>query len=114
MKENQLFIKNENNQSEVKRYPKTIRTIGKPKVNLPDCPNCRQNIWVELTHSYYCPGYDFDINKHEHQIDNKVLRQDKNFSTRLPYGKKRLAKFIIQGSIQNVKKTEDMIGITQS
>ena len=61
----------------------------KPKSNLPNYPCRKQNIWVENTLGYYCPGCEIIINKQNHQIDEKVLRQNRYFSTRLPYANKK-------------------------
>ena len=45
---------------------------------------------MEFTHGYFCPGWLFIIKKPKPQIDEKVLRQYQNFSTRLPYANKKV------------------------
>ena len=81
IRKNQKVIKNDNDQLIVKNYPKNKQ----PNIQqqLPNCPSCKQNIWFEFDKSYYCTNCEFIINKQKHQIDKNLLRQDRDFSTRL-------------------------------
>ena len=75
----------------VKNYPKNKQPIiQKPKIKSPNCPSCKQNVWIEFDKSYNCTNCEFIINKQRHQIDKKVLRQDHDFSTRLGYANKKI------------------------
>ena len=41
--------KNQNDEIEVIRYNKQKKPINeKPKINIPSCPSCEQNIWLEI------------------------------------------------------------------
>ena len=85
IRKNQKAIKNDN-QLEVKNYPKIKQPIiQKQKIKTPNCPTCKQNIWLEIDEGYYCQNCEYIINKQKHQVDKKVLRQDRCFSTRINY-----------------------------
>ena len=86
IRRNQKVIKNDNDQLEVKSYPKKKQqTQQQLKFKPPNCPNCKQNIRLEFDKGYYCRNCENIIDKQKHQIDKKVLTQDGDFSIRLPY-----------------------------
>ena len=52
---NQKVIKNDNKQLEVINFPKNKQPIiHQPKFELPNCPSCKQNNWLEFDKGYYC------------------------------------------------------------
>ena len=86
IRRNQKFIKNHNDQLVVKNYPKNKQPIQQqPKYILPNCPSCKRINCLQFHKGYYCKNCEYIINKQRHQIDKKVLRQDRDFSTRLNY-----------------------------
>ena len=94
IRRNQKVIKNDNNQLVVKNYPKNKQSnIQQSK--LPNCPSCKQNNWLEFDKGYYCTNCEYIINKQKHQIDKKVLRQDRDFSSRLNYANKKIIEIYI-------------------
>ena len=44
IRKNQNVIEDSNNELVVKKYPKN----KEPKFNLPNCPSCKQKIWLEF------------------------------------------------------------------
>ena len=71
---NQKVIRNDDNQLVVKNYPKNKNkqtNIQKQKFDLPNCPVCKQNSWLEFDKGYYCKICEYIINKQKHQIDKK-------------------------------------------
>ena len=63
---NQKVFKNGNNQLVVKNYPKNEL----PNIQqLPNCPTCKQNKWLEFDKGFYCKNCEYIINKQKHQID---------------------------------------------
>ena len=64
---NQKVIRNDDNQLVVKTYPKNKQR----KFDLPNCPSCKQNSWLEFDRGYYCNNCEYIINKQKHQIDKK-------------------------------------------
>ena len=75
----------------VKNYPKNKQSVTQqPKNTLPNCRSCKQNIWLKINKSYYCRNCEYIINKQKHQIDEKVRRQDHDFSTRLNHANKKI------------------------
>ena len=53
--------------------------------------------------------YEKLINKQKHQMDKKVLRQDRSFSTRLPYASKKI-RTIFSSTVNTLYiSTDDMI-----
>ena len=64
---------------------------------------------MEFDKGWYCQNCEYIINKPKHQIVRKVLRQDQDFSTRLPFANKKIEKiyFSVVDTICNT--TEDMI-----
>ena len=105
----QKIIKIDNNELEVESYPKKEKPIiEKGKINLSFCPICEEN-WVDFDRGYYCQNCEFIISKQKHQIDRKVLRQDKNFSTRLPCANKKMTEFHFFMVNIKYKSADDMI-----
>ena len=88
IRKNQNVIKNDNDQLIVKNYPRNKQTIIQKQ--LPNCPSCKQIIWLEFDKGYYCKNCEYIINKQKHQIDKKVLRRESDFSTRLNYANKKI------------------------
>ena len=77
---NHKVIKKNNDGLVVKIYPKNNQLKNqKPKLELPNCPRCKQNNWLEIDKGYYCQNCEYIINKQKHQIDKKVLRQERSF-----------------------------------
>ena len=89
----QKVIRNDNNQLIVKNYPKKKNKqpiIQQQKSDLPNCPSCKRNNWLEFDKGYYCTNCEYIINKQKHQINKKILRQDHDFSSRLNYSIKKI------------------------
>ena len=85
IRKNQKVIKNDNNQLLVKNYPKNKQpNIQQPKFKPPICPSCKQNFWLEFDKGDSCQNCEYIIKRQKHQVDEKVLRQDRDFSIRLP------------------------------
>ena len=109
IRKNQEVIENDNDELIVNNYPKNKQPIfQKQKFKPPNCPTCKRNSRLQIDECYYCKDCEYIINKQKHQIDKKVLRQDKDFSTRLPYANKKVRE--IYYSMANTKyiSTEDM------
>ena len=110
IRRNQKVIKNDNDQLEAKNYPKNKQPIiQQQKFKPPICPTCKQNNWLEFDKGYYCTNCDYIINKQKHQIDKKVLRQDRDFSTRLNYAIKKIREIYINMVNATYNSTGDMI-----
>ena len=88
IRRHQKVIKNEKDELVVRNYPKNKNKQLNIQQQLPICPGCKRNIWLEFDKGYYCINCEYIINKQKHQIDKKVLRQERDFSTRLSYVKK--------------------------
>ena len=117
IRRNQKVIRNDDNQLIVKNYPKNKNKQSinqQQKFDLPNCPSCKQNNWLEFDKGYYCTDCEYIINKQKHQIDKKVLRQDRDFSTRLNYANKKIIEIYIIMVNTNYNSTEDMINKLQS
>ena len=72
IRKNQKVIKSDNDQLVVKKYPKTKQPIQQQhKFNPPNCPSCKQNIWLNFDKGYYSKNCEHIINKQKHQIDKK-------------------------------------------
>ena len=108
IRRNQKVIKNDNDQLIVKNYPKNKQPIiQQPK--LPNCPSCKLNNWLESDKGYYCKNCEFIINKQKHQIDKKVLRQGRDFSTRLNYANTKIRDIYISMVNTTYESSEDRI-----
>ena len=115
IRRNQKVIKNDNDQLIVKNYPKNKQPIiQQQKFKPPNCPSCKQNNWLEIDKGYYCTSCEYIINKQKHQIDKNVLRQDRDFSTRLSYANKKIREIYINMVKTTYNPTEDMIDKLQS
>ena len=109
IRRNQKVIKNDNDQLIVKIYPKNKKQpIKQQKFKLPNCPICKQNIWLQFDKGYFCRNCEFIINKQKHQIDKKILRQGRDFSTRLNYANKKIREILMNMVNTNYNTKEDM------
>ena len=86
IRKNQKIIRNDKDELIVKNYPKIKRSITQQ----PNCPSCKRNAWLEIDEGYYCKNCEYVYTKQEHQVNRKVLRQDRDFSTRLNYANKKI------------------------
>ena len=66
-------------------------------------------MWLETDKGYFCQNCEYIINKQNHQIDNKVLRQGHFFSTRLPYARKKRRKNYYSMVNTTYNSREDLI-----
>ena len=107
IRKNRKVNKNENDQLVVKNYPKNKQPFIQRQ--LPNCPSCKQNMCLDFDKGYYCKNCKFFINKQKHQIDKNVLRQDRDFSTRLNYGNKKIREIWMNMVNTTYNSTEDMI-----
>ena len=108
----QKVIKNKKDELVVKIYPKNKK---KPMIQkqLPNCPSCKRNKWLEFHKGYYCKNCEFIINKQKHQIDKKILRQDHHFSTRLDYANKMVREIWMNMVNTTYNSSEDLINKIQ-
>ena len=114
IRRNQKVIKNDD-QLIVKNYPKNKHPIiQQQKFKPPNCLTSKQNNWLEFDKGYYCTNCEYIINKQKHQIDKKVLRLDRDFSTRLNYANKKIRDIWMNMVNTNYNSTEDMINKLQS
>ena len=114
VRRNQKVIKNDNDQLIVKNYPKNKQPIiQQQKLKLPNCPSCKQNNWLEFDKGYYCKNCEHIFNKQKHQIDKKVLRQDRDFSSRISYANKKIREIYINMVNTTYNSSEDMINKLQ-
>ena len=112
IRKNQKVIKNDNDELIVKNYPKNKNK--QPNIQqLPNCPSCKQNNWLEFDKGFYCRNCEYIINKQKHQINKNVLSQDRDFSTRLNYANKKIREIYINMVNTNYNSTEDMINKLQ-
>ena len=75
IKRNQKVIQNDNDQLLVKIYLKNKQPIiQQSKFNLPNCPSCKGNNWLEFDKGYYCKNCEYTINKQRHQIDKQFSK----------------------------------------
>ena len=73
IRKNQKVIGNDKNELLVKNYPKKKPPINRqPEIKPPNCPNCKQNNWLEIDKGYYYRNCENIINKQKHQIDKKI------------------------------------------
>ena len=114
IRRNQKVIKNDNDQLIVKIYPKNKQPIiQQQKFKPPNCPSCKQNTWLEFEKGYYCTNCEYNINKQKHQINKNILRQDRDFSTRLNYANTKIREIYINMVNTTFISTEDMINKLQ-
>ena len=99
---NQEDIKKNNDELEVKNYPKKKQpNFQQPNFTPPNCPSCQRNIWLDFDKGYYCQNCEYIINKQEtsnHQIGKKKKFVDKIIIFQLDCHMliKRLEKHFIQ------------------
>ena len=115
IRSNQKVFKNGNDQLVVKKYPKNKQLNSQQqKFKPPNCPTCRQNFWLDFDKGYYCTNCEYINNKQKLQIDKKVVRQDRDFSTRLNYANKKIREIYINMVNTTYNSTEVMINKLQS
>ena len=91
IRKNEKVIKNDNDELVIKNYPQNKQPdIQQPKFKPPNCPSCKRNIWLEFDKGYCFKNCEYNINKQKHQIEKKVLRQERDFSNKLPYANKKI------------------------
>ena len=112
-RKNQKVVRNDNDQLVVKYYPKNKNKQPIIQQQLPNCPSCKRNNWLEFDKGYYCRNCEYLISKQKHQIDKKVLGQDRDFSTRLNYANKKIRDIWMNVVNTNYNTTEDMINKLQ-
>ena len=84
-------VKNDNDKILVKNYPKNKQpNIQQQKFQPPNRLTCKKNTSLEFDKGYYCKNWENIIKKQKHQIDKIVLRQNRDFSTRLNYANKKI------------------------
>ena len=114
IRRNQKVMKNDNDELVVKKYPKNKKQpIEQQKFILPNCPTCRRKNWLEFDKGYYCKNCEYIINKQKHQIDKKILRKDRDFSTRLNYANKKIREFWMDMVNTSNNTSEDKINKLQ-
>ena len=114
IRKNQKVIKKDKDQLVVKNFPKNKQPIiQKQKFKPPNCPTCRQKNWLEIDKCYYCKSCENINNKQKHQTDEKVLRQDRDFSTRLNYANRKIRKICLNMVNTTDNSTEDIISKLQ-
>ena len=109
IRRNQKVIRSDNDESVVKNYTKNKNKHSIIQKQLPNSPSCKQNNWLEFDKGYYCKNCEYIINKQKHQIEKKVLRQDRDFSTRLNYANKKIRNIWMNMVNTKYNSTEDMI-----
>ena len=115
IRRNQKVIKNDNDQLIVKNCPRNKQpNIQQQKFKPPNCLSCKRNNWLEFDKGYYCRNCEYIIDKQKHQIGKNILRQDRDFSTRLNYADKKIREIYINMVNTNYNSTEDMINKLQS
>ena len=115
IRRNQKVIKNDNDELIVKNYPKNKQSIiQQQKFKPPNCPFCKQNTWLEFDKGFYCTNCEYIINKQKHQIIKNVLRQDRDFSSRLNYANKKILEIYISMVNTTYNSSEEMINKLQS
>ena len=74
-----------------------------------ECPSCRQRKWIEFDEGFYCESCQRFIIKQKHQTDQKIRRQDKTFSERLPFVNKKIKGRIFSCDEKKCKTLDGMI-----
>ena len=111
IRRNHKVIKNDDNQLVVKNYPKNKnkQPIIQQQPKLPNCPSCERKNWLEFDEGYYFKNCEYIINKQKHQIDKNVLRQGRDFSTRLNYASTKIREIYINMVNTIYNSTQEMI-----
>ena len=105
---NQRVTKNDNDELLDKNYPKNKNNQPIiPQQQLPNCPSCKRNNWLEFDKGYYCRNCEYIINKQKHQINKIVLRQKRGFSTRIIYANTKIRDIYRNMVNTNCNSTED-------
>ena len=114
-RENQNVIRNDNDELEVKNYPKHKQPVNQqqPKFRAPSCPSWKHSIWLKSDQEIYCQNCGMINNKQKHQIDKEVLKQDHFSSTTLNYAGRKIREIYYSMLNTNYKTTEDMINKIQ-
>ena len=112
IRKNQKVVEN-NGKIKVKNYPKNKNKQPIIQKQLPNCPTCKQNKWLEFDKGYYFTNCEYIINKQKHQIDKNILIQDRDFSARLNYANKKIREIYINMVNTTYNSTEDMINKLQ-
>ena len=86
---NQKIIKNNIDELIVKNYTKNKNKQPIIQQQLPNCPSCQRNNSLGFDKGSYCRNCEYIFDKQKHQIDRNVLRQDRDFSTRLNCANKK-------------------------
>ena len=114
IRRNQKVIRNDNDELIVKNYRKNIQPIiQQQKYKPPNCPICKRNNWLEFDKGYYCQNCEYIINKQKHQFDKKVLRQERDFSTRIIYANKKIREVWMNMVNTKYNSTEEMVNKLQ-
>ena len=99
----------------IKNYPKKKQPIHQQtNFKPPNCPHCKRNIWLDFAKGYFRQNCDDIINKQKYQVDKKILGQDHNFSTKLPYAKEKIWEIYYSMANSSTKWTDDMIDKLQN
>ena len=96
----------------MKNYPENHKKqliIQQQEIKPPNCPSCKRKYWLEFDKGFQCKNCEYIINKQRHQVDKRVLRQERDFSTRLNYANKRIRKIWANKVNTTYNSTEDMI-----
>ena len=113
IRKNQNAVEN-NGKLENRKYSKNEKPVQhQPKFKPPNCPSCKRDNWLEFDKSYYCKNCEYIINKQKHQIDKKILRQDRDFSTRINYANKKKREVWMNLVNTTYNSTEDIINKLQ-
>ena len=72
IRRNQKVVKNDDDLLIVKNYPENKNKQPIFQQQLPSCPSCKRNNWLEIDKGYYCKNCEFIMNKQKHQIDKKI------------------------------------------
>ena len=68
-----------------------------------------RDIFVIIDKDFYRTNCEYNINKQKHQIDKKVQRQERDFSTRLNYANKKIREIWMNMVNTTYNSTQDMI-----
>ena len=110
IRRNQKVIKDDKGKLTVKPYPKKEKPQHSENTQkIIQCPSCYRNAMVEYDEYYQCEVCDVIMNKTKKEMGKKVFRQSKNFSTRLPYGEKKLKEIYDNMSQTKYKSYQEMI-----
>ena len=112
MSKNQKVIRNNNNELEVKEFPKSKQPLiqhQQLKIKPPNCPSFKRKNWLVFSKGYYCQTCEYNFNKQKHQVDKKVRIQENYFSTRWPYADEKIREIYFSMVNTTYISTKDMI-----